>query len=378
LDQPDPDLGRTAKGTLRARLAARLRGPEVSRQAVSEFLRLREYKFPFSDEGLDCFQHFAQSFMPENVKASKFYRRFKDRYVSPKGFGSWSQEIAKFSCFATPLYFETQFYANQGEIYPKSEETGRFLGSIVHSYFYKSPAFYISEEMAEALSNTVVPPMAEPKKVIESFYLVLPKSYLGKINVHPATGSTVVLAQTGKSHQKGLGIASRLFNVAIENPPYEKHPFNPKNAGMHSFVVGANVNRGELSVNYVDGYWDTEYKTDDGDNGKWLVNIIKNIILLHNYDQKRFEAEKKPRQQTSGRGFRLDSIRAEYPITWVGKNYQRQRTAQDPTDPDQPRRIFKSHWRKGHWHHYWAGVGRKEKILKWVQPVYVKGINLHS
>ena len=350
----------------------------MSRQAVSEFLRLREYKFPFSDEGLDCFEHFAQCFMPENVKASKFYRRFKDRYVSPKGFNSWSQEIAKFSSFATPLYFETQFYASQGEIYPKSEETGRFLGSIAHSYFYKSPAFYISEEMAEALSNTVVPPMAEPKKVIESFYLVLPKSYQGKIGVDPATGSTVVLAQTGKSHRKGLEIASRLFNVAIENPPYEKHPLNPENAGMHSFVVGANVKRGQLWVDHVDGYWDTEYKTDGGDNGKWLVNIIKNIILLHNYDQKRFEAEKKPRQQTSGRGFRLDSIRAEYPITWVGKNYQRQRTAQNPTDPDQPRRIFKSHWRKGHWHHYWAGVGRKEKILKWVQPVYVKGVNLHS
>ena len=100
------------------------------------------------------------------------------------------------------------------------------------------------------------------KKVIESFYLVLPKSYQGKIGVDPTTGSTVVLAQTGKSHRKGLEIASRLFNVAIENPPYEEHPLNPENAGMHSFVVGANIKRGQLWVDHVDGYWDTEYKTD--------------------------------------------------------------------------------------------------------------------
>ena len=351
----------------------------MTEQAVSEFLRSKEYRFPFSDEGLDCFEHFARGcLMPENVKASKFYRRFKDRYVSPKGYSPWSKEMAKFASFATPLFFETQFYGLEGNLYSSHYGCGRFLGSIVHSYLYKSPAFYISEDMVEALANTVVPAMEEPEKVIESFYLVLPEKYRDRLGYDSQKVSPVVLAHTGAAHYEGLQIANRFFNVGIANPSFDEHPFNPKNAGMHAHVVGADVENGALWVDYCSGHWDTEYKTGGENNGKWLINVIKNIVLLHNYDPKRFKAEEKPRQETSGKGFRVDSIRAEYPITWVGKNYQRQRTAQDPTDPDQPKRIFKSHWRKGHWHHYWAGVGRKEKILKWVQPVYVKGVNLHS
>lgn len=351
----------------------------MTEQTISEFLQSGEYKFPYSSEGLDCFGHFARScLMPENVKASKFYRRFKDRYVSPRGYKPWAQEIAKFAAFATPLYYETAFYANNGKIYPKGEQHGRFLGSLAHSYFYKSPAFYISEEMAQALANTIVPPMEEPKKVIESFYLVLPETYQKRLGMNNSSASTLVFAQTGKAHRKGLELANRFFNVSIENPSYEDHPSNPQNAGMHGFVSGADIKNGSLWVDYLNGFWDTEYETGGDDNGRWLINILKNIILLHNYDQKRFKSEEKPREQTSGRGFRLDTIRAEYPITWVGKNYQRQKTARHPAGPQESKRVFKSHWRKGHWHHYWTGIGRRQSVLKWVQPVYVKGLNMHS
>lgn len=351
--------------------------------SLTEHFRQNKVPFPWTSEGLDCFEHFARAYpssknSSNSVKASKFYRRFKDRYVSPKGFEPWDLEIANFAALASPLYFETQFCAYRGKIYPREEEYGRFLGATVHSYFYKSPAFYISEEMVHALANTVVPVMPEPKKVIESFYLVLPKTYKRKVGVDQIAASTVVLAQTGKAQRKGLEIANRLFNVAIENPSYEHHPSNPDNAGIHCFCCGADIEKGALWADYLEGFWNTKYETGGDDNGRWLVNILKNIILLHNYDQKRFQSEDKPRQQTCGRGFRLDSIKAEYPITWVGKNYRPQRAARGPVDPQQSKRAFKSHWRKGHWHHFWAGQGRKQKILKWVQPVYVKGINLHS
>ncbi len=336
----------------------------MSDQAISlaEHFRQNEVGFPWTAEGLDCFEHFARGcLIPENVKASKFYRRFKDRYVSPRGFKPWAQEIAKYAALATPLYFQTQFCAYRGKIYPKNEQYGRFLGAIVHSYFYKSPAFYISEEMVQALANTVVPPMAEPKKVIESFYLVLPETYQWKIGANNLPASTIIFAQTGKAHRKSLEIAGRFFDVAIENPSYELHPSNPENAGIHCFPCGVDIKKGALCADYLDGFWDTEYKTGGDDNGRWLINILKNIILLHNYDQKRFKTEEKPRQQTSGRGFQVDSLKAQYPITWIGKNYKRQRAKQNPTDPSQTKRIFKSHWRKGHWHHFWAGQGRKQK-----------------
>ena len=30
------------------------------------------------------------------------------------------------------------------------------------------------------------------------------------------------------------------------------------------------------------------------------------------------------------------------------------------------------HMRKGHWHHYWSGTGRKNLILKWISPIMVR------
>tara|TARA_B100000035_G_scaffold299890_1_gene294977 strand:- start:425 stop:1480 length:1056 start_codon:yes stop_codon:yes gene_type:complete len=345
--------------------------------SITDFFKRNKVRFPWTAEGLNSFEHFSDCSLPESVKASKFYRRFKDRYLSPSHYKAWSQEIQRFACFGSPKFLEQNFYEQDGSIFPKNPDLGRFIGSTIYSYFYKPPTFYISKDMVDALENTVVPAMAEPEKVIHSFYLIMPEPYKGTRNGRSSWQSTILLAQTGEAHYKGLKIGNRLFNLAIENPSHGQHPLNNKNAGMHLFCADVDYKKEQLYFNYVEGFWDTEYKLNDGDPA-WLINVIKNIVLLHNYDRKRFKTEEKPRQQTAGRGFRVDSLKAQYPITWIGKNYKRQKATQKPTDSNQAKRIFKSHWRKGHWHHFWAGQGRKQKILKWVQPVYVKGINLHS
>jgi len=346
--------------------------------SITEYFKRNKVRFPWTTEGLKCFEHFSRSSLHESVKASKFYRRFKDRYLSPNGYNAWSQEVQKFACFGSPRFLEHNFFEKDGSIFPKNPDCGRFIGSTIYSYFFKPPTFYISKDMVNALANTVVPAMAEPEKVIDSFYLVLPGAYMNTTEEGRAWQSTVLLAQTGEAHYKGLKIGNRLFNLAIENPSPGQHPLNNKNAGMHLFAADVNYRKEALYFHYQEGFWDTEYRPGGGKGTAWLINIVKNIVLLHNYDRKRFDTEQKPRQQTAGRGFQVDSLKAQYPITWIGKNYKRKRAKQDPTNSDQPKRIFKSHWRKGHWHRYWAGQGRKEEILKWVQPVYVKGVNLHS
>ena len=351
--------------------------------SLPEYFKTHKIRFPWSPEGLGCFEHYSyECSMSENVKASKFYRRFKDRYVSPKGFEKWDKLISNFAAAATPLAFDTQLvgYKDFGEkIYPKHAKYGRYLGAMAHAYFKKPPALFITNDMAEALANTVVPAMEEPEKVLDSFFLVLPEGFSRRMGLTGHKGkASLVLAHTGAAHYKGLMDIERLFNAGIAKPSKEEHPFNKKNAAIHGHIVLANMDQSSLDIHYCPGYWDNEVQSDGGQNTKWLANILKNIVLLHNYDKKRFVVEREPRVHTAGRGFRVDSIRAEYPITWVGKNYQRQRTTRASADHQEPKRLFKSHWRKGHWHHYWAGVGRKAKILKWVQPVYVKGINLHS
>ena len=86
--------------------------------------------------------------------------------------------------------------------------------------------------MLYALSNTVVPAMAEPEKVIDSFYLVLPAPYMTTRSAS-SWQSTILLAQTGEAHYKGLKIGNRLFNLAIENPSAGQHPLDNKNAGQN-------------------------------------------------------------------------------------------------------------------------------------------------
>ena len=50
--------------------------------------------------------------------------------------------------------YETAFYANNGkDLTPRAEQHGRFLGSLAHSYFYKSPAFYTPEGTSQALED---------------------------------------------------------------------------------------------------------------------------------------------------------------------------------------------------------------------------------
>ena len=38
-----------------------------------------------------------------------------------------------------------------------------------------------------------------------------------------------------------------------------------------------------------------------------------------------------------------------------------------------PKRKISSHVRSAHWHHYWVGRGRTERIVRWIPPTFVSG-----
>ena len=347
----------------------------------------------FSKTGAHAFLNLLSQQLQNSCKATKFYRRFKDRYVSPKGFRPWQQAMLDISKYTTPQYivsntqpvgFDPTDAGSRGRTrgFKFRNNTKVTLHNAMamatYAYFHKSPAIYITKEMCKALADTEIPVGFEPQIMLDSFFICLPEgfaeNYLGLTN-----HGDVLLCQTANARLNGFKKLFDAFGLAC--PDYEGNFYSEVQSNtivsfscLKSAFVFSQHPWKPVGPNYLSG----EYKHDADDTSvDRMSNLIRNAVLLYCNEKKYISSDKK-RRIIHQKGFAGQTITAQYPITWLGENYQRQRAAEEPTDSDQPKRIFKSHWRKGHWHHYWAGVGRKEKILKWVQPVYVKGINLHS
>ena len=360
---------------------------------IYETLLSLQGKMRFSKTGAHAFLNLLSQQLRSSCKATKFYRRFKDRYVSPEGFRSWQEAVLDLSKYTTPQYI----VSNTQPVEFNSKDAGlsgrsagfkfrnntkvtlhNAMAMTTYAYFHKSPAIYITEEMCKALADTEIPVGFEPEIMLDSFFICLPEgfaeNYLGLAN-----HGDVLLCQTANARLNGF---RKLFDAfGLVCPDDEGHFYSEVQSNtivsfscLKSAFVFSQHPWKPVGPNYLSG--EAKGDTDDT-NVDRMSNLIRNAVLLYCNEKKYISSDKK-RRIIHQKGFAGQTITAQYPITWLGENYQRQRAAEDPADPDQPKRIFKSHWRKGHWHHYWAGVGRKEKILKWVQPVYVKGINLHS
>lgn len=366
---------------------------DYGQRHIYETLLSMQGKMRFSKTGAHAFLNLLSQQLQNSCKATKFYRRFKDRYVSPEGFRSWQEAVLDFSKYTTPQYIidNTQpAHFNDRD----AGSTGRTKGfkfrentkvtlhnamaMTTYAYFHKSPAIYISKEMGEALANTEIPVGFDPKIMLDSFFICLPQGF-AENSLGLQSHGDVLLCQTANARLNGF---RKLFDAfGLVCPDYEGHFYSEIKPNtivsfscLKSTFVYSQHPWKPVGPNYLSG----ELKGNADDTSvERMSNLIRNAVLLY-CNEKKYVSSDKKRRIIHQKGFAGQTITAQYPITWLGKNYQRNKTAQDPTDSDQPRRIFKSHWRKGHWHHYWAGVGRKEKILKWVQPVYVKGINLHS
>lgn len=258
------------------------------------------------------------------------------------------------------------------------------------AYFKKIPTYYITKEMAVALVNTDVPPQGMPEKVIDSFFLCLPINFLKDTLGLEHLGLDCFLVTSRAGFKFGATTAARVFSYKTNLTLMKEDDFHDLyfiNCGKGA-LVGSGIDWSEPLDQTAQVYFGGPGETTDpqkaasdflfpGSAQRKIRNLIKNIILIYNYEKNYLQHE--PSANTiSGKRHNGKRIKAQYPISWIGKNFTCKTVKSEKSSDQGPKRIFKSHWRRGHWHHYWTGVGRKEKILKWVQPVYVKGINLHS
>ena len=259
----------------------------------------------------------------------------------------------------------------------------RVVPMLTTAYFKKAPAFYITNEMATALANTEVPAQAEPQKVLDAFFIVLPEGFLEKVlglntESHDAF---LVTSQAGMSY--GVKTAEKAFSFMTRWVNIDKGNADPS---LH-FALCGNGKYLSASTKWSDppkttnaqliniGIPKSQALADDAQHK--IANLLKNIILIYNY-QPEHVSEEKTANKIYSKGFAGNTIKTKYPIRWIGKNFRCKTVQSDKPSDQSSRRVFKSHWRRGHWHHYWAGAGRRQSVLRWVQPVYVRGLNMHS
>lgn len=371
--------------------------------SISTVLKNLAGSIRISDEGVQAFLNSADIEHPHNAKTTKFHRRFIDRYSSPRGYCDWQKTVRAFCKYITPRYVfehlrpctveDTGTIENRNAaLWPYKGRIGMNLSipMLTTAYFKKIPTYYITKEMAVALANTDVPPQGVPKKVIDSFFICLPVNFLKDTLELKHLGLDCFLITSNAGYKFGVTTANRVFGYKTEMTIVGKDDFYDLyfiNCGKGA-LVGAGIDWSEPLDQTAEVYFNGPGQTTipqkattdflfPGSAQIKMRNLIKNIILIYNYEKNYLQHEPFP-NAISGKRHAGKRIKAKYPISWIGKNFKCKIVQSDQLSDQSSRRVFKSHWRRGHWHHYWAGAGRRQSVLRWVQPIYVRGLNLHS
>ena len=231
----------------------------------------------------------------------------------------------------------------------------------MHALRTFAPPYYLSKELIEALHETssVLPPNAPI--ALPTVHLMLPSNTISK---SPASITAC---------------CSRNIDNDYLQPNYE--------APADALLLGISVivNRSVIGFTvYITPDFESytmapnieDIKFDDDESLEWYdairitaARIVVHALLIMQYQPEFVTVESSCHGRGAGFGSAANKAAANYfPTRWLGKYYKR--------------KLFKSqlngshaspraHWRKGHWHNFRCGPGRKQLKLKWIEPVFV-------
>ena len=111
---------------------------------------------------------------------------------------------------------------------------------------------------------------------------------------------------------------------------------------------------------------------------EWSTSLIANTIAYMNHYSEAVEVTDGWAKSYKGQGFSRPSKPTEMLRPRMISQAQRKRIVRRSSNPGQhhnERPSPVSHWRRGHWHKYRTGQGRKEEKLNWVEPILVNSGN---
>ena len=238
-------------------------------------------------------------------------------------------------------------------------------------YIYNSPAYYLKDDLCNSLINTNTDSLVlseRPNIVNPSFFLLHSNNIndikYSFIECHKWSLKNSKLDEEPESHSQIFDV---YVNFVVDESKIYYFAFNWKNLKMPKFgdeLIGSHVNRPNTKKEVE--YYEQQFSTVV--NLLLLMNQQPDIITEEYIPSKVIDIQKK---------IKVQSPIKPSAISWVGKDFTRRVIKIKPKMDEKDfvisgnTRKIKPHWRRGHWHTVLKGKNRKERKMRWYQPVFV-------
>ena len=280
----------------------------------------------------------------KKVEKAKITRgQFLYKYKSPQNFYSW-QDLAREHINCS--------YRNQ-------------------QYIYNSPAYYLKDDLCNSLINTNIDnlKLSERPNIVNPSFFLLNSNHINRIKYsfiecHKWSLKGSKLDEEPESFSQ---IHDVYVNFVIDPDKILYFAFSWKDLKMPKFS--------EINKLRKDPYSEEEIRCFEDQ-----FHIVVNLLLLMNQQPDIITEEYIPSKVIDiQKKYKVQSPIKPSAICWVGKDFTTRIVKLKPKIDEkdfvisgQTRKV-KPHWRRGHWHTVLKGKNRKERKMRWYQPVFVVG-----
>ena len=260
--------------------------------------------------------------------------QFLYKYKSPQNFYSW-QDLAR-------EHINCKYRSKQ--------------------YIYEAPAYYLKDDLCNSLINTNIDNLSlteKPNVVNPNFFL------LNSNNINDIKYSYIECHSWDKDNDyKDLLVNPKYrfdvyVNFVLEPGKIYYYAFNWKNLKIFKILQFTEV---------ADKVIKDHFKT------------VVNLLLLMNQQPDIITEEYIPSKIVPlQKKYKVQSDIKPRAICWVGKDFTTRVVKLKPKQNEDilvvsgNTRKVRPHWRRGHWHTVLKGKNRKERKMRWYQPVFVIG-----
>lgn len=280
----------------------------------------------------------------KKVEKAKITRgQFLYKYKSPQNFYSW-QDLAREHINCS--------YRNQ-------------------QYIYNSPAYYLKDDLCNSLINTNIDnlKLSERPNIVNPSFFLLNSNNINRIKYsfiecHKWSLKGSKLDEEPESFSK---IHDVYVNFVIDPDKILYFAFSWKDLKMPKFS--------EMNKLRKDPYSEEEIRCFEDQ-----FHTVVNLLLLMNQQPDIITEEYIPSKVIPlPKKYKPQSPIKPSAICWVGKDFTRRVIKLKPKMNEEDfvisgnTRKIRPHWRRGHWHTVLKGKNRKERKMRWYQPVFVVG-----
>ena len=230
-------------------------------------------------------------------------------------------------------------------------------------YIFNSPAYYLKDDLCNSLINTDIKNLCltEKPNIINPSFFLLHSNKINNIKYSFIECHNWSDDNSVRQELKNVDIKYKYdvyVNFVIEPNKIHYYTFNWNNLNIVKLL--------QFPV-------EEEIIKDH-------FRTIVNLILLMNQQPEIITEEYIPSKiETVQKKYKVQSNIKPRAICWVGKDFTTRVIKLKPKQDDDmltvsgDKRKLRPHWRRGHWHTVLKGAKRKERKMRWYQPVFVLG-----